>query len=446
MATASSPHAPEPRSGASVEPSGSPYVPSGSGVDWPFADIGARPPRPRGYTRHYVGLVSPGACAAIPALLERNRLQRLERLVRAACNGGRRTGGRRIRALRASPGARMRWHSVLAPPAPGPDQAIVHPLAAATCDVDCPLALGAMNLPLPAHLGHECVAEVLAVGERVSAVRPGDRVVVPFQISCGFCSSCRAGYPGSCLSVPPLSAFGMGIGGGHFGGAFSDELLVPYAEAMLVPLPDGVSPVAAASLSDNIADAYRHIAPHLPALLEADADAGVLILAGLSRRPLFGPSVALFAGQIALALGARNVRLVDSRAKVRTHAEQLGLTALTPRELHGIPPAQLVVHSSADSLRLALAHTATDGVCTVNGGLHRSASIPLVQMYIRRCMLHVGIPHARPNIPAPLELIARGKLRPERVITTVAPFDDGPQALREHCLGGATKTVLVREA
>jgi alcohol dehydrogenase len=351
-----------------------------------------------------------------------------------------------MRALVAAPGARMRWRSVLAPAPPGPGQAIVHPLAASTCDVDCPLALGAMNLALPVHLGHECVAEVLTVGERVSAIKPGDRVVVPFQISCGSCSSCRAGHPGGCLSVPPLSAFGMGVGGGHFGGAFSDELVVPYADAMLVPLPVGVAPAAAASLSDNIADAYRHIAPHLPALLEADADATILIIAGLSRRPLLSASVALYAGQIALALGARDVRLVDSRAEVRAHAERLGLIALKPRELRGHAPAPLVVHSSADPLRLALTHTAPDGVCTSNGGLHRSTGIPLIQMYIRRCTLHVGIPHARTNIPGALELIARGKLRPEQVTTSIAPFDDAPRALREHCLAGATKTVLVRGA
>jgi alcohol dehydrogenase len=413
-----------------------------------FANTGAHRHRPRGYVRHYAGLVTPGAGAALPALLERNRLQRLERLLRASASGigHPQAARRRMRALVAKPGARMRWRSVPAPAAPGPEQAIVHPLAASTCDVDCPLALGTMNLALPVHLGHECVAEVLAVGERVSAVKPGDRVVVPFQISCGSCLRCVDGYPGSCLSVPPLSAFGMGVGGGHFGGAFSDELMVPYADAMLVPLPDGIAPATAASLSDNIADAYRHIAPHLPALLATDTDAQILIIAGLSRRPRLSPSVALYAGQIALALGARNVHLVDSRAEVRAHAERLGLVALKPRELRGQAPAPLVVHSSADPLRLALTHTAPDGVCTSNGGLHRRTAIPLMQMYIRRCTLHVGIPHARTNIPGALELIAQGKLRPEQVTTSIAPFDDAPHALREHCLAGATKTVLVRGA
>jgi alcohol dehydrogenase len=400
--------------------------------------------RPRGWLRHYGAFLSPGA-AAMPLLLERNRSQRLRRLAATVGEGvteRRRPTRGRMRALIAAPGARLRWRSVPAPAPPGPEGAIVHPIAASTCDIDCPLVLGATPLALPLHLGHECVAEVVSVGERVRRIRPGDRVVVPFQISCGACLACEAGRPGSCLSVPPLSAYGMGLVTGHFGGAFSDELAVPYADAMLVPLPTGIDPVAAASVSDNVCDAYRHVGPHLPALLHADPDAEVLILACLSRRPVFSASGPLYTGQIALALGARNVTLVDSRASVRTQAQRLGLNALRPRELRRRPPAPLVVHISADPLAIALAHTAPDGICTSSGGLHRTAHVPLLRMYVRRVTLHIGIPHTRPLMPRVLELMVRGSLRPEEVVTNVAPLADAPRALREHVLGGGVKTVL----
>jgi alcohol dehydrogenase len=406
---------------------------------------GVRPKRPRGPLRHYAGFLSPSAAAAMPPLLERNRLQRLRRL--AATVGDSVTQRRRptrppMRVLTAAPGARLRWREAPAPPAPGPDGAVVHPIAVATCDIDCPLVLGVTQLALPLHLGHECVAEVLSVGERVTTVRPGDRVVVPFQINCGTCVPCRSGRPGSCLAVPPLSAYGMGLATGHFGGAFSDQLAVPYAEAMLVPLPSGIDPAAAASVSDNICDAYRHVGPHLPQLLGADPDAEVLILACLSRRSVFSASCPLYTGLIAHALGARNVTLVDSRPHVRAHAERLGLEALRPRELRRRAPAPLVAHISANPLATALAHTAPDGICTSSGGLHRSARVPLLQTYVRRATLHVGIPHARALMPAVLELMAEGRLRPELVTTNVAPLDDAPRALREHCLHGGVKTVL----
>lgn len=401
-------------------------------------------PAPRGPLRHYAGFLSPGAGASMPLLLERNRMQRLRRLAGTASDSAIqrvRPNRGRMRALVASPGARLRWQTVPVPALPGPDGALVHPIAASTCDIDCPLVLGATQLALPLHLGHECVAEVLTVGERVRTVKPGDRVIVPFQISCGVCAHCRAGRTGNCLSVPPLSAYGMGLATGHYGGAMADQLAVPYADAMLVPLPEGVDPVGAVSVADNICDAYRHIGPHLPALLENDSDAEVLILACLSRKPVFSASVPLYTGLIARALGARNVNLMDARAEVREHARRLGLNALRPRELRG-RAAPLVVHISADPLWTALAHTAPDGVCTSSGGLHRSARFPVLRTYVRRVTLHIGIPHTRTLMPRVLELMTRGTLRPEEVVTAVAPLDDAPSALREHVLGGGIKTVL----
>jgi alcohol dehydrogenase len=406
---------------------------------------GTRRVRARGWLRHYGGFLSPSGGAAMPLILERNRSQRARRLAATVADRAaqrRRPARPRMRSLTAAPGARLRWREVSAPAAPGPDGATVHPIAASTCDIDCPLALGATQLMLPLQLGHECVAEVLEVGERVTTVARGDRVVVPFQISCGQCANCRAGRTGNCLAVPPLSSYGMGAVTGHFGGAFSDQLAVPYADAMLVPLPAGVDPVAAASVSDNLCDAYRHVGPHLPRLLADDPDAEVLILAALSRRALFSASTPLYAGLIARALGARNVSLVDSRAHVRAHAQRLGLAALSPRQLRGHAPAPLVVHISGDSISTALSHTAPDGVCTSSGGLHRAARVPLLQMYLRRVTLHVGIPHTRPLMARVLELIADGSLPAGEVVSAVASLDDAPAALREHVLGGGVKTVL----
>jgi alcohol dehydrogenase len=69
-----------------------------------------------------------------------------------------------MRALVAARGERLRWRSIAAPPAPGPHGAVVHPIAVATCDLDRALILGRTPFPLPLCIGHECVAEVLAVG------------------------------------------------------------------------------------------------------------------------------------------------------------------------------------------------------------------------------------------------------------------------------------------
>jgi alcohol dehydrogenase len=404
--------------------------------------------RPRGWPGHLAALVRPSSAAAGRVALERSAAFRWRRLRGAAIDHLREPRNptrRRMRALRVAPGGRITWQDAPAPPAPRPGEAVVHPIAVAACDLDRQLLLGATPFVLPLHFGHECVAEVLSVGEGVTSVRPGQRVVVPFQISCGACSACREGRTGNCLAVPPISMYGFGVAGGHWGGAMSDELLVPFADAMLVKLPDGIDPAAAASVADNVADAYRHIGPHLPTLLDRDPDIEVLILGAVAGRILTSSSVALYSGLIAQALGAATIRLADRRPHVRAHAHSLGLLPLTPTELRRHPPAPLVVEGSATrpGLRLALEHLAPDGICSCVGSLHRSTSIPTALMFGRNATLHLGRSHARAVIPAVLDLMVQGRLAPELVTTQLAPLDEAPLALHRHAIGEDTKTILV---
>jgi alcohol dehydrogenase len=350
-----------------------------------------------------------------------------------------------MRALTVYPGGRVVWRSVPTPPPPGPLAAVVRPIAIATCDLDRMLARGATPFPLPLHFGHECVAEVLSLGDDVRGFRPGDRVVVPFQISCGSCLPCRSGNTGNCTSVPPISMYGFGVGGGHWGGAVSDELAVPYADAMLVPLPDGIDPVHAASVADNVSDGYRHVGPYLPELLRGDPETSVLIIAALKPPFLFSASVPLYAGLCAVALGARRVYLADARPAVREHAQRLGLQPVHPDDIRKYAPAPLVVDATGHprGLRRALNATAPDGICSSVGGLYRTARLPFGQLYARNITLHVSRTHARSTIPRVLDLMTTGRLHPETVTTCVAPIDDAPQAISDHIRGDVTKTILV---
>jgi alcohol dehydrogenase len=387
------------------------------------------------------------AATAGGAAMERDGGDRVRRLRSAASDRIRqrlRPTRPRMRALRVAPGARFSWQEVAVPRSPGPKGAIVHPIAVATCDLDRALALGKTPFALPLHFGHECVAEVLSVGEQVTSIRVGQRVVVPFQINCGECRACKADLPGNCTGVPPLSMYGFGIGGGHWGGAYSDQLAVPFADAMLVPLPDGIDPVAAASVADNVSDGWRHIGPHLPKLLERDPDAAVLIVGSVKRRSMFSPSLGLYAGLIAQALGARHVRFADTRPEVREHAERLGLDAIEMGEIFKDGHAELTVDASgtAPGLQLAIVATGADGICSSAGGLHRTARLPTGLMYARNATYVVGRTHARAVIPHVLELMAAGKLHPEQVTTTTGSLDDAPRILRQHVTRDSTKTIL----
>src|SRR3712207_809115 len=96
----------------------------------------------------------------------------------------------------------VEWREVPAPGLQGDGEALVRPLAVAMCDFDGAFLNGLVPVPEPFALGHETIAEVVEVGDAVRSVAPGDVVVVPFQISCGACPTCRAGHTASCESVP----------------------------------------------------------------------------------------------------------------------------------------------------------------------------------------------------------------------------------------------------
>src|SRR5262249_14498686 len=180
--------------------------------------------------------------------------------------------------------------------------ALVHPLAVARCDLDQPMAaLGFFPGPFP--VGHETVAEVIAIGDEVNTYRVGDRVLVPFQVSCGVCVACRDGRFGACHTYRARAggAFGFGEAGGGHGGAVADVLAVPAADHMLLPAPDGRAS-ALCTLPDNACDAYRAVGPQL-----AERPGGeVLIVGGAAA------SIGLYALAFARALASSCVRYVAS--------------------------------------------------------------------------------------------------------------------------------------
>src|SRR5438874_13288693 len=87
------------------------------------------------------------------------------------------------------------------------DAALVRPITVATCDLDALIVSGGSPFPPPFGIGHEGVAEVAEVGDRVASIRPGQRVVVPFQVSCGTCAPCLDGRTGNCATVPWSSTY-----------------------------------------------------------------------------------------------------------------------------------------------------------------------------------------------------------------------------------------------
>jgi len=255
------------------------------------------------------------------------------------------------------------WREMPEPQLTAPEQALVRPLMVACCDLDVAVCHGRLPLPPGYAVGHEGLAEVVAVGDEVKGARVGDRVVVPFQINCGACRECRRGVTGSCSAGPLMAAYGMApIAGLDGGGFMSDLVLVPYADAMLIPFPDAVDPISIASLSDNIPDGWRTVGPFADELDRLDpVDRRVLVLGRLS--------IGLYSAAIAAALGA-HVDYVDTDPWRLAAAEKLGAVVhdvAKPDKSWGSYP--ITVHTTSDAALLAATLRATwpGAVCTDTG-------------------------------------------------------------------------------
>ncbi|MGW3462888.1 zinc-dependent alcohol dehydrogenase [Streptomyces olivaceoviridis] len=167
-------------------------------------------------------------------------------------------------------------------------------------------------------LGHEPMGIVEEVGSEVSGLRPGDRVVVPFQIACGHCFMCDTGLPTQCETT---QVTGEGMGAAIFGysrlygsvpGGQAEYLRVPQAQFGPVKVPEGPPDDRFVYLSDVLPTAWQAVE------YAAVPPGGTLAVLGL------GP-IGDMACRIARARGAERVFGVDLVPERLTRAQQRGV-------------------------------------------------------------------------------------------------------------------------
>ena len=310
------------------------------------------------------------------------------------------------------------------------DDAIVQPVVSPTCDLDRAIILGLTPFKGPFALGHETVARVLEVGDNVTHVTPGQLVVVPWHVACGTCPTCASGRPANCENTPRNAMFGLPLGG-DFGGFFSEAVRVPYAGYSLVPVPDGVSARAAASVGDNLTDAYGAVSR----LLRNAPGADVLVVGGTG-------SMGVFAVASAKALGATSVSYVDA---IDPECLELSRT-LGAEILSEVPRGRefgVTIDASGrpDGLRVALKAVGPGGFCHSYGIAWSDVSLPVDSMFMQGVTFTTGRANVRPNIPEVLALIADGSIDPLPVYSDIVNFDDAPTALAQ----GLRKPLVVRD-
>ena len=321
----------------------------------------------------------------------------------------------------------LAWEDVETPRLIEPRDALVRPIAVARCDLDPAIALGLYPMPAPFVMGHEMVGEVVAVGEAITNVRLGDKVIVPFQLSCMTCAPCLRGHTNACVNVPSGTAFGLGPHGGiDLGGALAELVRVPWADVMLIPLPEGMDPVTAAGIPDNVSDGYRCVA----APLAERPGAPVLVVGGLAS------SVGLYAVMAALALGSERVVYVDDDAARLELALAAGAEVVDAKEqwdsLKLAERFPIVVEANVlDSGRnFALQSVEPCGVCTsVSGGASSRSNLPLQSMYLKGVRYEIGRVHACATARPVLDLVSSGALDPARIINKVVPFSEAIEGM-----------------
>ncbi len=317
------------------------------------------------------------------------------------------------------------WREAPEPHLARDGDALVRPIAVARCDIDLPLTSGAFPIREPFALGHECVAEVVALDDRVRGLEIGQRVVVAFQVSCGGCRSCRAGHTANCDAYPVLSDFGMQpLSGTEYGGMLADLVRVPHAEAMLAPVSPKLDPVALASVSDNVLDGYRAVAPHLAQLPGCEI---LIVTHGLK-------SVPLYAALAAIALGAGRVDFASNDEEVLAVAERLGARPIRSEFAKPERRYPIVVDAglSAEGLGYAIRSTEPEGICqSVSFYAGGDMPVPLGRLYTLGIRFFVGRAHSVALLHEVMPLIEQGRLRPEDVTTRVVTWEDAPRAFLE---------------
>ncbi|MBE2267965.1 MAG: glutathione-dependent formaldehyde dehydrogenase [Anaerolinea sp.] len=148
--------------------------------------------------------------------------------------------------------------------------AIVRVTSTAICGSDLHLYNQFIPAMMPGDiLGHEFMGEVVEVGKAVKNLKVGDRVVVPFPISCGFCNACKAeayslcenSNPNAWMVEPmwgysPGGIFGYSHMTGGYAGGQAEYVRVPFADIGPFKVPDGIPDEQVLFLSDIFPTGY----------------------------------------------------------------------------------------------------------------------------------------------------------------------------------------------
>ena len=214
-----------------------------------------------------------------------------------------------------------------------PTDAIIKVTSSGICGSDLHLyeALGPFMTPGDV-MGHEPMGEVLEVGDEVTHIKPGDRVVIPFNISCGHCYMCDHGLQSQCETTQNTEhGTGASLLGytklyGQVPGGQAEYLRVPMAHYGPIPVPEGPPDDRFVYLSDVLPTAWQAVA-------YADVpQGGSVAVVGL------GP-IGDMATRVAMKQGAGPVIGIDRVPERLARAQRNGVAVINADEVDDVGEA-----------------------------------------------------------------------------------------------------------
>jgi len=220
----------------------------------------------------------------------------------------------------------------------GPTDALIKVTTAAICGSDLHMYEDRSSASPGCVFGHENQGVVEEVGEGVTSIKKGDRVVLPFNIACGFCFNCTRGWTSACLTMNKKvagAAYGYADMGPYRGGQ-AEYLRVPYADFNALKLPG--------KPGDEFEDDFVLLADIFPTAWHAAELANVK-----SGDPvaIFGAGpVGLLAAYSSLIKGAAEVYVVDKVPERLKKAQEIG--AIPIDFTKGDPVKQIKEHRQSE--------------------------------------------------------------------------------------------------
>jgi len=318
----------------------------------------------------------------------------------------------------------------LAPP--GPREVQVRIGASGVCASDWHTMTGAIPSPVPCVLGHEGAGVVTAIGDGVTAVAPGDHVVLSWVPACGRCRYCESGRPNLCATAAPALLAGTLVSGVRrlslngeplyhysFLSTFAESVVVD--EACCIPVRSDVPFQVAALVGCAITTGYCAVTNR------ARVSPGSTVL-------IFGAGgVGLSAIMAARLSGARQIIAVDPVAGKRDLAMRLGAT-------HPLDPAATDVLSVVRSL------TAGQGADYAIEAAGRPELVTMAFEATARggTIVSVGIPAATATVALPgPDLVRHEKVVTGSLYGSCRPRQDMPAILDRYADGDLPLDLLV---